>query len=76
MSVCAGPAHTERHQASTGRRTPEGMERLRQAPPMHGRRGAEACQAARDRGAARREMAALNALPRKIDGLEQHVVCQ
>ncbi|WP_431268684.1 HGGxSTG domain-containing protein [Dankookia sp. P2] len=35
--------------ASTGRRTPEGLERLRQAPMKHGRRSAEARQAARER---------------------------
>ncbi len=54
-----------------GPRTPEGMERLRRAPWKHGQRGAEAREAARDRGAARREMAALNALLRELDELTQ-----
>lgn len=73
---CAGPAmrngRCRMHGgASTGWRTPEGMERLRQAPMKHGRRSAEARQAARERGAARREMARLDALLRELDDLTQ-----
>lgn len=74
--ACVAPAMTNGRcrmhgGASTGQRTPEGMERLRQAPLKHGRRGAEARQAAQERGASRREIAALNALLREIDDLMQ-----
>ena len=58
--------------ASTGRRTPKGMERLRQAPLKHGQRGAEARRAARERGVvAQREMKALSALLSELDDLMQ-----
>ena len=50
--------------ASTGPRTAEGMARLRRVPLRHGRRGAEARQAARDRSEARKVLAALNCLLR------------
>ena len=56
---------------STGARTAAGLERLRQAPLKHGQRGAEARQAARERGAARREMKALSALLSELDDLMQ-----
>jgi hypothetical protein len=77
---CAGPAMTNGRcrmhgGASTGARTATGLERLRQAPLKHGRRGAEARQAARERGAARRELATLDALLRELDELTQHRVC-
>ena len=52
--------------ASTGRRSVEEMARLRQAPLKHGGRSAEARQAARDRGEARRALAAINALLRGL----------
>jgi hypothetical protein len=51
------------------------MERLRQAPLKHGQRGAEARQAARERGAARRKMATLSALLRELDDLMQGSAC-
>ena len=57
--------------ASTGARTAAGLERLRQVPLKHGRRAAEARQAARERGAARREIATLNTLLREVDDLTQ-----
>ena len=50
--------------ASTGPRSAEGMARLRRVPLRHGRRGAEARQAARDRSEARKVLAALNCLLR------------
>jgi hypothetical protein len=40
------------------------MARLRRVPLRHGRRGAEARQAARDRSEARKVLAALNCLLR------------
>ena len=52
--------------ASTGPRTAEGRERCRAAPLKHGGRSAEARQAARDRGGARKVLAALNALLRGL----------
>ena len=54
--------------ASTGRRSAEGMARLKQASLKHGGRGAEARQAARERGEARGEkvLAALNGLLRRL----------
>ena len=52
--------------ASTGWRSAEGMARLRHAPLKHGGRGAEARQAARDRGEARKVLAALNGLLRGL----------
>ena len=52
--------------ASTGRRSAEGMARLRQAPLKHGGRSAEARQAARDRGEARKVLTALNGLLRDL----------
>jgi hypothetical protein len=48
--------------ASTGPRTEEGRARCRAAPWQHGRRPAEARAAARQRGAARRLIAALRRL--------------
>jgi hypothetical protein len=48
--------------ASTGPRTAEGRERCRAAPWKHGRRAAEAREAARLRGEARRLIAALRRL--------------
>ncbi|SDB74821.1 hypothetical protein SAMN02927895_05523 [Belnapia rosea] len=58
-----------------GARTAVGLERLRQAPLKHGRRDAAAHQAARDRGAARREMATLDALLQELDELTQRGAC-
>lgn len=52
-----------------GQTTPAGRERSRTARLVHGQRGADARQAARERGVARREMAALNALLRELDEL-------
>jgi hypothetical protein len=52
--------------ASTGPRTAAGRERCRSAPLKHGGRSAEARQAARDRGEARKALAALNALLRGL----------
>jgi hypothetical protein len=52
--------------ASTGPRTAEGRERCRAAALKHGGRGAEARQAARDRGEARKVLAALNGLLRGL----------
>ena len=74
--VCASPAMANGRcrmhgGTSTSWRTPEGMKRLRQAPFKHGQRGAEARQAARERGAARREMKALSALLSELDDLMQ-----
>jgi hypothetical protein len=60
--------------ASTGARTPEGLERCRLAPWKHGRWTAEARTDARLRGEARRMMAGLRALlrePSQIEGEEQ-----
>lgn len=54
-----------------GQTTLTGHERSRTARLVHGRRNAEARQAARERGAARREMAALNALLRELEDLAQ-----
>ena len=51
--------------------TAEGLERCQKTRLVHGRRSAEAREAARERGAARREMAALNALLRELDDLAQ-----
>jgi hypothetical protein len=51
---------------STGPRTPEGQERCRTAPLKHGRRCAEAREAARLRGQARRINAGMRALMRMI----------
>jgi hypothetical protein len=48
--------------AATGPRTAEGRERCRAAPWKHGRRAAEAREAARLRGEARRLIAALRRL--------------
>jgi hypothetical protein len=48
--------------ASTGPRTAEGRERCRAAPWKHGRRAAEAREAARLPGEARRLIAALRRL--------------
>ena len=58
---CAGPAmpngRCQRHGGkSTGPRTAEGLARLKQVPMKHGRRAAEIREAARERGAARREI--------------------
>lgn len=47
--------------ASTGPRTAEGRKRCRAAPWKHGRRAAEAREAARLRGEAQRLVAALRA---------------
>ena len=52
--------------ASTGPRTAEGLKRCRQAPLKHGGRSAEARQATRDRGEARKALAALNDLLRGL----------
>ena len=73
---CAGPAmpngRCRKHGGkSTGARTAEGLARLKAAPMKHGRRCAEACQAARERGAARREMAVLDAMLRELDDIMQ-----
>ncbi|WP_328702409.1 HGGxSTG domain-containing protein [Belnapia arida] len=57
--------------ASRGPVTASGLDRSQKARLVHGRRNAEARQAARERGAARREMAALNALLRELDELAQ-----
>ena len=75
-TVCASPAMANGRcrmhgGASTGQRTPEGMKRLQQAPLKHGQRGADARQAARERGLARREMKALSALLGELDDLMQ-----
>jgi hypothetical protein len=48
--------------ASTGPRTARGRERCRTAPLKHGMRAAEAREAARQRGEARRVLAALRRL--------------
>jgi hypothetical protein len=52
--------------ASAGPRTPAGLERCQQASLKHGGRSAEARQAARDRGEARKVLAALNGLLRDL----------
>jgi hypothetical protein len=67
---CAGPAMVNGRcrmhgGTSTGARTAVGLERLRQVPFKHGRRGAEARQAARDRGQARQVLAVLEELMRQ-----------
>ena len=54
---------------SGGPTTPAGLEACRQARWKHGQRGDEARQAARERGAARREAATLDNLLREIDDL-------
>jgi hypothetical protein len=51
--------------ASTGPRTEEGRARCRAAPWKHGRRAADAREAARRRGEARRTLAGLRALLRE-----------
>jgi hypothetical protein len=52
--------------ASTGPRTAAGRERCRAAPWKHGGRSAEGRQAARDRGEARKVLAALDDLLRGL----------
>jgi hypothetical protein len=47
---------------SNGPVTAAGLERCRRAPLKHGLRGAEARQAARERGQARKVLAVLNGL--------------
>jgi hypothetical protein len=54
---------------STGPTTAAGLQRSREARLKHGGRCAEVRQAARERGAARREMATLSALLRELDDL-------
>ncbi|WP_328702410.1 HGGxSTG domain-containing protein [Belnapia arida] len=73
---CAGPAmlngRCRMHGGKAkGQTTPAGRERSRAARLVHGLRAAEARQAARERGAARREMAALSALLRELEDLEE-----
>ena len=68
---CAGPAmpngRCRKHGGkSTGARTAEGLARLKLAPMKHGRRAAEIRQAARERGAARREIRHLEDLLREL----------
>ena len=48
--------------ASTGARTPEGLERCRRAPWKHGARAANVREAARLRGEARRVIAEIMAM--------------
>ena len=50
--------------ASTGPRTPEGLERCRHAPLKHGGAAPGRARRARDRGEARKVLAALNCLLR------------
>jgi hypothetical protein len=74
--LCAGPAMANGRcrmhgGTSGGPTTPAGLEACRQARWKHGQRGAEARQAARERGAARREMKALSALLSELDDLMQ-----
>ncbi len=52
---------------ATGPKTPEGLARSRRSNWKHGRRSAEAIEAARLRGQARREIAGLLRLARLID---------
>ncbi|HEY0418116.1 MAG TPA: HGGxSTG domain-containing protein [Acetobacteraceae bacterium] len=68
---CAGPAMANGRcrmhgGASHGPVTAAGLERCRQARLKHGGRGAEARQAARERGEARKVLAALNGLLRGL----------
>jgi len=72
---CCGPAmpngRCRMHGGkSTGPRTLEGLERCRKAPWKHGRRSAEAIEAARLRGKARGEAAELQRLLKDLDDLE------
>ena len=67
---CAGPAMANGRcrmhgGASPGPVTAAGLERCRQVPMKHGRRGAEARLAARERGQARQVLAVLEDLMRR-----------